>query len=389
LNALFNLLLAVGLLIWLGSLSGLSFIGRLAFILFGATLISLYIVLEPTPAVNQTALVSLSLFNTYYFGVILSSFFVLAIHLYFIGLGPAFTHKSRSTQFLACTGVLILALTYGSNPLFLLQCSLPLLICLFCLYKSKGISRSIFIALLGMQMIGLFLGQCLRWYFSDAIGRSVSQYIDIKSILQSFKLFSENAKLTWASPASRFEYLLILLMLCLAFFCMVYLWRRFLSVREKIPQYDQSFNAPLLLLVSFSFIAPLFSAFGVLISGNHLMRYFLPLAFFPILAASCWIGLVVNAFKCSSRALLIGYTCLALCTPSSLVLIANSVSPGSGSLLWWIQSRPFSLPQLLQASMSRRRSTACSRISSLAKCRCGLATARGTLRSRRGLLSTS
>ena len=357
LNALFNFLLVVGLLIWLGALSGLSFIGRLAFTLFGATIISLYIVLEPTPAVNQTALVSLSLFNTYYFGVILSSFFVLAINLHLISLGLACTQKSRSAQFLAGTGVLVLALTYGSNPLFLLQCSLPLLICLFGLYKLKGISRSTFIALLGIQAIGLFLGQCLRWYFSDAIGRSVSRYIDIKSILQSFKLFTENAKLIWASPASRLEYLLILLMLCLAFFCMVYLWRRFCSGRDEISQDCQSFNIPLLLLVSFSFIAPFFSAFGVLASGNYLMRYFLPLAFFPILAASYWIGLAVNAFKFTGRPLLIGYACLALCAPISLVFTANYVSPGSGSLLWWTQSQPFLLPQSVTCVNERFRNS--------------------------------
>jgi hypothetical protein len=345
LNALFNFLLFVGLLIWLGALSGLSLIGRLAFALLEAMLISLYIVLEPSPAVNQTALVSLSLFNTYYFGAILSGFFVLAINLHLISLGPAFTHKSHSTPFLAGTGVLVLALTYGSNPLFLLQCSLPLLICLFALYRFKGISRSTFVALLGIQVIGLFLGQCLRWYFSDAIGRSVSRYIDIKSILQSFKLFAENAKLIWASPASRFEYLLIFLTFCLAFFCMVNLWRRFFLGRKEIAQDSQSFNIPLLLLVSFSFIAPLFSTFGVLASGNYLMRYFLPLAFFPILAASYYIGLAVNAFKFTGRPLLIGYACLALCAPMSLVFTANYVSPGSGSLLWWTQSRPFSLPQ--------------------------------------------
>ncbi len=355
LNAFINFLLVFILLFWIGALSGLDFIGRLLFTVCGAALISLYIVLEPTPAVNLTALVSLSLFNTYYFGVILAGYFVLAINLYFLKCDVGSSCRSLLSQLLACAGVLVLALTYGSNPLFLLQCSLPLLICLFGIYFFRGISKGTLVGLIGLQVIGLFLGQCLRWYFSDSIGRSVDRYVDIKAIFQSSKLFSENIKLIWSSPASKIEYLLIALVICIASFSMMHAWRSFLMRRKSVSIEGYTFNRPLLLLASFSLVAPLFSAVGVLASGNYLMRYFLPLAFFPILAIGYLIGIAVNSLDRGKKSFLFGCICFFLVAPGALALIANSVSPGSGSFLWWTQSRAFSLPQSIACINERFR----------------------------------
>ncbi|QWD66572.1 hypothetical protein [Polynucleobacter sp. MWH-Aus1W21] len=355
LNAFINFLLVFTLLLWIGALSGLDFIGRLVFTVCGAVLISIYIVLEPTPAVNQTALVSLSLFNTYYFGVILASYFVLAINLCFLKDDSDSSGRSLSSLLLACAGVLILALTYGSNPLFLLQCSLPLLICLLGIYFFRGISKRTLVELIGLQLMGLFLGQCLRWYFSDSIGRSVDRYVDIKAIFQSSKLFSENIKLIWSSPVSKIEYLLIVLVICVACFSMAHAWRSFLMRRKGVSIESCTFNRPLLLLASFSLIAPLFAAVGVLASGNYLMRYFLPLAFFPILATAYLIGIAVNSLDRGTKPFLVGCVCFFLGAPGALALIANSVSPGSGSFLWWTQSHSFSLPQSIACVNERFR----------------------------------
>ena len=171
-NSFLNIIIFHALLFFIAKSIGFHSLKNMFFAITGTAFIVLYIVLEPYPDVNRTALVSLSLFNTYYFGVILSSLLLLMLTILIIQRIDSLNTLLRSRNLLLLIAVVgITSLTYCSNPLLVLQFSLPFLASILVMLFLKWLHAPAFKTLLFSQIVGLLLGQGLRLFFIENIGR--------------------------------------------------------------------------------------------------------------------------------------------------------------------------------------------------------------------------
>jgi hypothetical protein len=333
-NSFVNLWLWVALTYLLARAIGLTRLNGLLVAVISAAWIAFCVVLEPQPYVNVTALVTLILFNTYYFGAVLTTIAVALLTCLLINDEPRDRSKAAIRKILILSlAVVLSALTYFSNPMFLLQCSIPFLVTLGLFRFLSKITKEFFYLLALTQCLALGLGQALRYIFREHIGRSTNRYIHLKSFVEGIDGVLENLRLAFSTFHSALEYACVGTLLLLSGWVALNLFKDALRDARLKQALACSSSQFCLLFLSLSAWLTLL---GTIVSGNFLMRYFLPVGLFPLL---------VVVYFCSKRYARLGSRFkllllpLMLCTPVILWSISNAIETNSASFAWLTQWR--------------------------------------------------
>jgi hypothetical protein len=273
LNGLVNYWLYIFLLYRIASAVGADLWVRCGFAVLAACLLLLYCSLEQGAEVNVTALVTLFLFNTYYFGAVLCALCVTWICCCVLN-GNQFAKRYGYGLILALT-----AMTYFSNPMFLLQGAMPFVACIlfmrWYLQIDKNISRGLIISMIS----GVLLGQVMRMIFADHVGKSIGKYVHLRSVIDGAQGFGTNLARVFETTTGTVEFLIIGGLLITA----IGVATRYFGTESRVRNFsDASANQALLFLVLFSAASSCITLIGTLVSGNSLMRYFLPVALLPV-----------------------------------------------------------------------------------------------------------
>jgi hypothetical protein len=227
---------------------------------------------ESVPDINYKSISTLIMFNTYYGGVIIVSIFQLFLVLSITKSNPKYFWPKSS--FFALCG----ALCYASDPLYLLQFLIPLIALLFLLLLLDR-SRYFWLStkIIFISAISLSLGHLLRYTLRDHWSASVGSYIGFSKVgIALHNLLGVIVGLQ-SSPIYLFLWALwaCLLLLMGRRFC--YLIRHRNSSQEWLMDY---------LVIGFLFSASILSSLGVILTGNFLTRYFLPVPIFSIIGGA-------------------------------------------------------------------------------------------------------
>ncbi len=273
LNGLVNYWLYIFFLYRIASAVGADLWVRCGFAVLATCLLLLYCSLEQGAEVNVTALVTLFLFNTYYFGAVLCALCVTWICCCVLN-GNQFAKRYGYGLILALT-----AMTYFSNPMFLLQGAMPFVACIlfmrWYLQIDKNISRGLIISMIS----GVLLGQVMRMIFADHVGKSIGKYVHLRSVIDGAQGFGTNLARVFETTTGTVEFLIIGGLLITA----IGVATRYFGTESRVRNFsDASANQALLFLVLFSAASSCITLIGTLVSGNSLMRYFLPVALLPV-----------------------------------------------------------------------------------------------------------
>ncbi len=273
LNGLVNYWLYIFLLYRIASAVGADLWVRCGFAVLAACLLLLYCSLEQGAEVNVTALVTLFLFNTYYFGAVLCALCVTWICCCVLN-GNQSAKRYGYGLILALT-----AMTYFSNPMFLLQGAMPFVACIlfmrWYLQIDKNISRGLIISMIS----GVLLGQVMRMIFADHVGKPIGKYVHLRSLIDGAQGFGTNLARVFETTTGTVEFLIIGGLLITA----IGVATRYFGTESRVRNFsDASANQALLFLVLFSAASSCITLIGTLVSGNSLMRYFLPVALLPV-----------------------------------------------------------------------------------------------------------
>ncbi len=273
LNGLVNYWLYIFLLYCIASAVGANLWVRCGFTVLTSCLILLYCSLEQGAEVNVTALVTLFLFNTYYFGAILCALCVTWICCGVLN-GNQFARRYGYGLILGLS-----AMTYFSNPMFLLQGAMPFVACLAFMRWTLQIDKNTSRGLVVSMIAGVLIGQVMRMIFSDHVGKSIGKYVHLRSVIDGLQGFGVNLARVADSTTGIVEYSIIAGLLIVSLAVAV----RHLGTHQRARNMSVApASQALLFLVLFTAFSACIPLVGTLVSGNYLMRYFLPIALFPV-----------------------------------------------------------------------------------------------------------
>lgn len=274
LNSILNILVVYGLFYWIARQL---FDTRLKSQFAAVTAVAVicgYMVLELHPTVNQSAVVTLFLFTTYYYGVVLTSLGLIALSLFLIK-----SPQRRSMIIASSTALLITALTASSNPLMMLQFTLPYGIVIALMWFINRMPGKIALLLISIQATGLVIAQIIRIPFKDSVALSAGSYINVDNIPQAVHQLQATVVQIAGSTASKIEYLVMgASVLFAAGFAT---WLLYRLQRERTFLIKQPH---ILFAVLFGAVAPGVIILATLLTGNAYTRYFIPVAFVPFIA---------------------------------------------------------------------------------------------------------
>lgn len=240
-----------------------------------------YMLLEIHPTINQSAFVTLFLFTTYYYGTILVSLGLIALSLYIIKSPPP-----RRLRLAAVAATLITAVAATSNPLVIMQFSLPFCAVVVFLFFINRLPGKTTLLLLATQIGGILLSLVLRYPIRHRIGLSADSYISIENIPVAFQQLRETIAQIINNPTSLIEYIVIIGTIITALIVgLTLLYKGF-----RRQNYLQA-QSHVLFAVLFGALAPLIIVVTTLFTGNAHTRYFIPITFFPLIALIAWISL--------------------------------------------------------------------------------------------------
>lgn len=249
------------------------------FAIFGLCLVVFYMLCETQPDINRRTIASVFLITTYYYGVILASLLLLYLHITLIKWSGANAGGSLS-GLLGSAIVIVTGLTYFSDPLLLLQFSLPFLATLSLVWAIRRLSFRHLIVAIALQLVGLIAGQIFRHLCRDMVGNAVAGYIDFRkiatSIMDCWSVITEIAR----NGLSLIEYGVMIGVLVTSVGVAIFLCGR---ARRTFFHGDSTLSTIALVIVFFAIISPISAIFGTIASGNSNTRYFLPLVFMPVL----------------------------------------------------------------------------------------------------------
>lgn len=273
LNGLLNYWLFAFLLYRIASTIGASVWVRCGFVILASSLLLFYCSLEQGAEVNVTALVTLFLFNTYYFGAVLCALCVTWITCCVLNKSQ-FAERYGYALILAST-----AMTYFSNPMFLLQGAVPFVTSLLFMRWYLHADKKVSFFLLVSMVSGVLIGQAMRMIFSDHIGKSIGKYVHLRSVIDGIQGFGANFARVAETTTGVLEYVIIGSLLIAA----IVVALRYIYISARARSLSTTGVSPALLFLSL-FVASSASItlLGTLVSGNYLMRYFLPVALLPL-----------------------------------------------------------------------------------------------------------
>jgi len=278
-NAFLNLV-ALFALYFLIAKSVLKDAGRSeAFAIFGLCLAVFYMLCEVQPEVNRRTIASVFLITTYYYGVILAALLLLYLHIELIKQSNA-NAGGRVNGLLGSSIVVITGLTYFSDPLLLLQFSLPFLATVFLVWVIRRLSFRHLVVAIVLQLLGLIAGQIFRHLCRDLVGNAVAGYIDFgkitASIMDCWSVVVEIVE----HGQSLLEYSVMFGVFLVCVGLAIFLCAK---GRRLFFHGDSTASTVALIVAFFAVICPMSTIFGTIASGNSYTRYFVPLVFIPAL----------------------------------------------------------------------------------------------------------
>jgi hypothetical protein len=283
LNACVNFWLYAFLLYKIAKSVGASIFLRSGFVLLASCVLLLYIALEQHAEVNVTALVTLFLFNTYYFGAVLCSLLVAWMSC------RVLAEPRQDKRFVYGLIAICSAATYFSNPMFLLQGAIPFALTLAVMHWLRASEKRVLYGLMIAVLAGVAGGQLLRMVLSDHVGKSVGKYVHLRSFIDGLQGVGNNFAKVSQTSAGVVEYsIIICLLIASIVIALRCVWVVRLSSRQSDGSASQATQSSLLFLVLFAASSACITIVGTIVSGNFLMRYFLPVALFPLFAIVCF-----------------------------------------------------------------------------------------------------
>lgn len=276
-NSIFTIYILNILLYWIAFTATRDSKKAWSFTCVSLIILTLYVLLESIPDINNTTIATYLFLNTYYYGVIISGLANLALglmYLHQINQSHGSTNLSQHRILLAI--LIITSLTYFSNPLLLPQVIAPLI---FSIYVLKVIGCLHYKPWLNLSLaytFGCILGQIARYLFSDYIGRSVYQYLNISTIISSPKLLWAIFTNAHQIPYATFKFTIIWMFILASAIAAIHALHMIRSKTVNLP-------ATIMLIALFPASACGFTLFGLILSGNSYSRYLLPLPVFPLL----------------------------------------------------------------------------------------------------------
>lgn len=222
--------------------------------------------------------------TTAYYGVILSSLFVLYTTLLLTKNLPV-KEKLQKNRLLLGLAFAVSLLTGISNPLFFLQFSAPLLVVLVFLLVLKVITKKTFIWLASIQVSAVILSVIVRnvflsQYFSP-LGE-ITNYIRTQNIIPAIQTYIDIVQqMLSGSIKQKAEVVLIGIVVLGA--CALFVRTLYVIKTSRTPK-KKSLSDTDILLIAIGCLAPIATIAGAIVTGNPLTRYLLPVLFFTPLA---------------------------------------------------------------------------------------------------------
>lgn len=244
------------------------------------SLCSLTLVLESTPDINASTILTPVFFVTYYSGVIIVSLFGLVL------LSKLPKSNNNHRLFIGLAFILTGGLTYSSDPLYLLQVIAPLVTISLVLYVCNQNLRKAWALVFILAISGLIAGLIIRHWTSSYAVASVGSYIDVTKVGQAFTGLFSIIRNSVDQPFHGLLWLFWGSLFVIHSIC------TFIFLNRNGATDKFGFDAKLVHL--FCIASPLITISGVLLTGNFYTRYLLPLPVFTLLGFSLILPRIVS-----------------------------------------------------------------------------------------------
>lgn len=248
------------------------------------SLCSLTLILESTPDINASTIITPFFFATYYSGVIIVSLFELLL------ISNLVERKDPHRLFLITLFVILGGLTYSSDPLYLLQVIAPLVTVSLILYIHYRCQKESVALAFFLTICSLIAGLMIRHWTSAYTVASVEDYINPTKVGQALTaLFLIIAK-SINNPFQQFLWF---------FWPLLFIAHTIYTF--KILRKDDATNAlnyDARLVHLFCVASPLITLAGVILTGNFYTRYLLPLPMFTMVGFSLMFARIFSARVC-------------------------------------------------------------------------------------------
>lgn len=250
-------------------------------IALGSTfLFVVFVLLEPTDAVNRSAIATLFLLTTYYYGVILSGLGLVALVLWVSrSFGPLHWGRKRSIIFATSTATLV-GLTTFSDPLFLFQVIAPFVAVIAVLIFCNRLSWTGAGVLVGPIFVGGIVAMYFRHLFASSFASEVSSYLAISKIPDSLKVLWVTLKELLSSGPGTLKLLLV----CLLFLITAAILMFALYAQSR-PRLAKRVSTADLFITAFVIASAISLLLGEVFTGSTTTRYLEPLFIFPLLTS--------------------------------------------------------------------------------------------------------
>jgi len=244
-------------------------------------LLIFYMLLERQPLINQSAIATLFLFTSYYYGVVLAGLFSIYIAIRQFNLNGKVLAASKQNLFLVGLAFVVSGLTTFSNPLYIVQFLVPLLVVLFLMVLLNALSwRKAYLAGIP-QVAGSILGYILRKPFIDFVGQSLGTHILTQDIPATLSDLHASVSASVHHRSGRVEFVLCFgVILFCAFYALRWIYlnsHTHDSDRNKRP------SVVLFFLCTLSAIEAACVVIVSIVTGSMTTRYLLPMFIFPLL----------------------------------------------------------------------------------------------------------
>jgi hypothetical protein len=241
--------------------------------LIGSLFFLIEMLLETSPNINNNAVATLFLFNTYYYGTILSGLFITGLYLLLLGRQKLSLKKNLWLLILIN---LFCGLATFSNPLFLSEFLGPLLVVLFLFWVIDLISFRKLIFLYLASLIGTLIGYMTRSFFKVFIGQSLGSHVSTSLIPKALTMLHTFVSLDMSTTAGRFELGMLLFAILVSAASALFLINKNI---KRTNYHLQSLLFVSLLGATVTIVSLLF----VIFTGTLTTRYLLIIFIFPIL----------------------------------------------------------------------------------------------------------
>jgi hypothetical protein len=292
----------------------------------GTLLLVVFVLLEPTAAVNEKGIATLFLFSTYYDGVILSGLAVIALTLWLTRAFGPLSWDRRRVRIYAVLIIVITALTAFSDPLYLLQVVAPLAVAVLLLVLLKRLTWRQFVTLAVPNAIGLVIALILRLVFLRSFESSVGAYLFLGHVAAPIHLLLETARDQLSTPEGVVTAILLggTLLLSLGLFVFA------LGARSR-PERAALISTSEVFIASFASLSLVSLIAGMIITGSTTTRYLEPIYVFPLLTVVS-VGiyalrrLLIGVQRADLRRSLSRFALGVACIASALIVVVGAVN---------------------------------------------------------------